>query len=900
MAAPPAPASSNIFCEDVIRVLTMQDTYALVTRCWADESPEAIAEAHQRGIPFIPLDPGQLEVALHTGKTIRVLESQVEIVDRGFLAGDLVRAVDARKGQAGTITKLETEIKLQRVLSKEDIPGWIKADEVVGEFRIARGDHVAFGGWVGMVEEVFETAQVQLRSGGTRRICDSGNTLTVGAQSENFFLDRFPILQATLGTGDMQQILDVKQIAVAVNWLCMSQRNPEADIDTTRPQRFWTALQDLKLLRSAADTLHSVGDKVVFRDREEHPLPPHLASKPCPDGQHVCVVIGSRTQATVVWQDGTTTTRAASELEPCLNLDEDVDVFPGDIGMFTGCNPPRVAVVQSMNSKQRTIKIRYYGDESATTEMVSGLEFDHFGPPPDSYGVKRADFVLVTREGSTNGADFPTVPRLGESEVVTGSFPSPESLRYSLSGIGLTEAQRLEASGGDANVPQIKSSPADLASIDWYGTVDDLLLDGTVVVKYPGGRTETLPLDRLYLLDDGMGSDGMGPDFGEFDDGMDVTDDEWQTDDDGDMMDGGGIMPGSLEWVGDGDVEDVLSGEENGWAAEDADEDVVLEPAATVATNGETDQAEEPTAPKSDAEQVVSMPADIQDYENWQRFIMLEEAPKDHHYAKEPALAPSKSYMSRVRKEHNVLATSLPPNILVRAYEDRADLMRCLIIGPLGTPFANAPFLFDIYLPPTKFPQEPPQVFFHAWSGATRISPNLYAEGKVCLSLLNTWHGDKTESWSSARSSILQVVVSIQALIMTENPYYTEPGFEKQAGTTEGKRASEMYNERTLVLTRAFVQRAVQFPPSGFKDEIEAYYRTGLPSTPGALRGIVEQSKALLEESVAFHEREDGDVGSRPESAVVPGMLVLTQGASLSLKRTVGGLEALLEKQQQQ
>ena len=84
-------------------------------------------------------------------------------------------------------------------------------------------------------------------------------------------------------------------------------------------------------------------------------------------------------------------------------------------------------------------------------------------------------------------------------------------------------------------------------------------------------------------------------------------------------------------------------------------------------------------------------------------------------------------------------------NILVRAYESRLDLLRVLIIGPLGTPFQNAPFLFDLFLPPAKFPQEPPKVFFHSWAGGTRVSPNLYSEGKVCLSLLGTWSGDKTE-----------------------------------------------------------------------------------------------------------------------------------------------------------
>lgn len=53
-------------------------------------------------------------------------------------------------------------------------------------------------------------------------------------------------------------------------------------------------------------------------------------------------------------------------------------------------------------------------------------------------------------------------------------------------------------------------------------------------------------------------------------------------------------------------------------------------------------------------------------------------------------------------------------NILVRTYEDRTDLMRVLIIGPEGTPYTDAPFVFDLYLNPTKFPFEPPLVYFHS------------------------------------------------------------------------------------------------------------------------------------------------------------------------------------------
>jgi len=61
---------------------------------------------------------------------------------------------------------------------------------------------------------------------------------------------------------------------------------------------------------------------------------------------------------------------------------------------------------------------------------------------------------------------------------------------------------------------------------------------------------------------------------------------------------------------------------------------------------------------------------------------------------------------------------------------DRIDLLRCLIIGPAGTPYEDAPFLFDFFLPPSKYPSEPPQVFFHSWtSSSSRINPNLYTVG---------------------------------------------------------------------------------------------------------------------------------------------------------------------------
>jgi hypothetical protein len=52
----------------------------------------------------------------------------------------------------------------------------------------------------------------------------------------------------------------------------------------------------------------------------------------------------------------------------------------------------------------------------------------------------------------------------------------------------------------------------------------------------------------------------------------------------------------------------------------------------------------------------------------------------------------------------------------------------------------------------------PPQVSFKTTGGGSiRFNPNLYAEGKVCLSLLGTWSGGKGEGWNASASTALQV-----------------------------------------------------------------------------------------------------------------------------------------------
>jgi len=101
----------------------------------------------------------------------------------------------------------------------------------------------------------------------------------------------------------------------------------------------------------------------------------------------------------------------------------------------------------------------------------------------------------------------------------------------------------------------------------------------------------------------------------------------------------------------------------------------------------------------------------------------------------------------------------------------------------------------------------------HYHSGGLRLNPNLYACGKVCLSLLNTWSGSKNEKWLPGVSTILQVLVSIQGLILNTKPYFNEPGYAHMSGSANGEKMSFQYNEDTFILSLRTMMYMIRKPP---------------------------------------------------------------------------------------
>ena len=142
----------------------------------------------------------------------------------------------------------------------------------------------------------------------------------------------------------------------------------------------------------------------------------------------------------------------------------------------------------------------------------------------------------------------------------------------------------------------------------------------------------------------------------------------------------------------------------------------------------------------------------------------------------------SQSSNFRIQRDLKELLTAewddMPP-IMATPLNDRLHHIAALVMGPPNTPYHSGFFTFDLKFT-AGYPNEPPTVRILSTSdGRVRLNPNLYADGKVCLSVLGTFRGETSEVWRSSYS-IRYILQAIQSMVLNEEPYHNEPGFEKE------------------------------------------------------------------------------------------------------------------------
>ena len=211
--------------------------------------------------------------------------------------------------------------------------------------------------------------------------------------------------------------------------------------------------------------------------------------------------------------------------------------------------------------------------------------------------------------------------------------------------------------------------------------------------------------------------------------------------------------------------------------------------------------------------------------------LTVDEDYKIHTYLKEKdnVFIPSNKWLKRLMIEWKDLNKSLPlhpdGSIFINWSGDgtMSQYYKILITPSLITPYGGGCYLFDMYIP-TDYPNVPPKLnFLTTGGGRVRFNPNLYNCGKVCLSLLGTWTGEK---WNPSVSNLYQLLVSILGLIFVEEPYFNEPGYQNSRGTPQGDKCSFDYNTNIRIANiRYGIIDMIKNPPEEFMEIIKLHYQ---------------------------------------------------------------------------
>ncbi|GME33201.1 Ubiquitin-conjugating enzyme E2 [Neofusicoccum parvum] len=878
---------------------------------------------------------GTVLVSWQTDFTTELVpDSELELVDRTFFVGDVVKR-DANSPMSGTVigTKLQVSIAPIRMWpevesirvhgSYEKLIGddtsssprsMIPAEELETIRQYPEGALIIYDSWIGRIDDAYDEIVLRL-SNGTVVVPENSDELIpvdprlerhevgdyVKTKKGNLRRGRwiFGAFSPNVEPGGV--VVDVRTTSVTVQWL--SRRlggpptmpgsypsEPPIELGTDelesgkvvvydnmkKPPTPTTTPASSSTVATRASPELTPGQRVRFKDLTGACVKyaPYVKKRPRTEtlgyDTNIYTVQTTRTMVITQWQDLTITEDSGIGLLPDPNMDDEDEVWPGEVicsnekklpEPATGgqddagewyIEPARVGVVQSVDGKDRMAMVKWFPEAS----------------------VK---FV--------------------ESDLLPGSKT------------GVASGSEERSLSDDA---------------DWFGEVVDLGLDGLLTVRLGAAnpvRDIRVPVEGVILaysadLDaDQAAHDHLGDDMSEDEEYDDEMDDESILDDPDNYFDMWYEYPGEdgrrirVEEDNDEDgswaTEDENEGEDED-ESEEEENDVSMEDAGAEVDTSKTTPEAQPSAQPLDkaasseqnessgttqgpSENKTSEPFSFAGYPDAPpAFAILEGSPpQDHHFIRGNQGEASQQRLRRIQKEHKILGSSLPPGILVRTWDSRLDLLRVLIVGPEDTPYEFAPFLIDFHLGP-NFPSSPPSAFFHSWTnGLGPVNPNLYEDGKICLSLLGTWHADeRNENWSQAKSTILQVLVSLMGLVLVREPYYNEAGYEVRQGTEETTLSSALYSEKAYFRARGFIMRGLTQIPAPFEEEIQWLYRKD--NGPNLLDKAIDAAKDIIARS------EGGGNGGKRD-----GLRNISAGAVIPLKRQLEGLQRLKQSDEQ-
>ena len=111
----------------------------------------------------------------------------------------------------------------------------------------------------------------------------------------------------------------------------------------------------------------------------------------------------------------------------------------------------------------------------------------------------------------------------------------------------------------------------------------------------------------------------------------------------------------------------------------------------------------------------------------------------------------------------------------------------------------------------------------------------------------------------------LQVLISIQSMILVSDPYYNEPGYESSRGTTSGNQQCENYNRQQECNTACHsILAALRQPDPCFQEIIRLIIYTACFARPlfgtCLFTGVLYNSASVNQQCKVCNRRQEDDI----------------------------------------
>ncbi|PSS24639.1 Ubiquitin-conjugating enzyme E2 24 [Actinidia chinensis var. chinensis] len=816
--------------------------------------------------------------SFYGGQACNILSSLEETIgkiddflsfEKEFIHGDIVCSATDPSGQMGRVVNVDMFVDLEN--SHRKIVKDVNSRRIQKIHSISVGDYVVHGPWLGKVDKIVDRVTI---------LFDDGTKAEFSTMGPEKLLPLAPDLQEdspyTYYPGQRVRVA-LSTFSKSARWLRGTWKEKRAEgtvcaVEAGLVYLDWLAcaligcelvpapplLQDSKNLTllscfSHANWQHgdwcilpaSDGDEQIFLDASTCHLSKGykqfekvFQERISPNMQENFVIVKTKTEVDVLWQDGSYSVGLDPHSLLPINIVDAHDFWPEQFVLENGtCDDPHVpsgrrwGFVRCVDAKERTVRVKWLGlaankaidlEGEQMEETVSAYELvEH---PDYSYCLGDVVFQL---EKNQLGVEVDGQSMLKKAEVDEEADLKGENC------------------GGEQNVFSNKGYLSCIGIVMGFK-------DGSVEVKWASGHITKVAPFQIIQMDKYEGSSPNPVLHGENVEQLrqEMTEHDKQSfhPKGKNLLDSGanslpraaiGIFTGIVGSLFGSLGSTSLSGscgvtsEKGHDLVSNSDEDVLesfnlcTEVPATVIGDWPTfeERISEEHVEDTQEEKAPLFSSGSKCPEAFKQFDMVTGC-LDHHFVdgavKGLGLSQVKrGWLKKVQQEWSLLEKDLPETIYVRVYEERMDLLRAAIIGAPGTPYHDGLFFFDIFLPP-EYPHEPPLVHYN--SGGLRVNPNLYESGKVCLSLLNTWTGTGTEVWNPACSNILQVLLSLQALVLNEKPYYNEAGYDQQMKRAEGEKNSVSYNENAFLVSCRSMLYLLRNPPKHFEAFVEEHF----------------------------------------------------------------------------